>query len=559
MNRARRLMVAALLIALAASPARSAPPDDPFRPAENKGASPQPGKGAGPDDPFAPGAAGGGAWGGGSTIPIDSRTAVTFGPPGCPVAVVGSGVWDLKVNKSVATLVGAYEARALRAVSAEGGYFAAGSKSPNQTDTAVTVWNTKTGQRALEVPGDKKSYVDFLALTRERYLLLGGRHSDQVDVWDLESGKVVKRLTVPDRRVDTGKIAFSPDGKYFACVAHDKIVVTETATNKAVVTLDPPGPGAPADAAAKGPPGKRNPSLDAIFVYSWLGGLAFSPDGTELAAFSTHPGPRLLVWNVKGKLVLDEPVPMPRVVGHRSTLEWQPGGTGWLVNGYLYDRAAKRIVLSVRVPFAAEQMPHLLDKDRLIGTFGGDTSRLQVLAVPADKLSAAVKAMSGKDQSYLAPGKPVGLELQLTGLRGDDADTRKVLTDALTHRLSRDGIPVGDTKGTVLRLKLSEEAGDTLPIFERQSPFDFRGKYTGRAATEAKGAAVLELVARGETKPLWRGHLSAMSARSFKEEITDAAVRKSMLEHLTRQLGGMDMPYFIPKSKDVLALPAIVE
>ena len=149
--------------------------------------------------------------------------------------------------------------------------------------------------------------------------------------------------------------------------------------------------------------------------------------------------------------------------------------------------------------------------------------------------------------------------MELAGLRGDEAETRRMLIDALTRRLARDGIPVGERKNTVLRLKLAEAAGDTLPVFERQSPFDFRGADTGKKATEAKGAAVLELVVKGEDKPLWRGHLNAMSARSFQEEITDATVRKSMIEHLTRQLSGLDMPYFIPKSKETVALPAVVE
>ena len=135
-----------------------------------------------------------------------------------------------------------------------------------------------------------------------------------------------------------------------------------------------------------------------------------------------------------------------------------------------------------------------------------------------------------------------------------------MLVDALTRRrLPRDGISVAENKTTVLRLKLAEEAGNTLPIFERQSPFDIKGKDTGKKATEAKVAAVLELVVKGDDKPLWCGHLTAMFARSFKEEITDATVRKSMLEHLSKQLSGMDMPYFIPKSKNTVALPAVVE
>ncbi len=111
----------------------------------------------------------------------------------------------------------------------------------------------------------------------------------------------------------------------------------------------------------------------------------------------------------------------------------------------------------------------------------------------------------------------------------------------------------------MFRPVIRSSAGVRLTIFERQSPFDFKGKDTGKKAPKAKGAAILELTVKGEAKPLWRGHLTAMSARSFKEEITDATVRKSMREHLAKQLSGTDMPYFIPKSKDTVALPAVVE
>lgn len=527
---------------------------DPSAPDDNKKAD--------PDDPFTPEASKvpAAVWGGGG-IPITGNDGVTFGPAGCPVAIIGSSVWELKANKSAAKLAGPIEPRGLRALAADGKYFAAASKSPNQTNTAVGVWNTETGKRVLDVPGDPQAYVDFLAIARGKYVMLGGRHNNQIDVWDLETGKIARRLTVPDRRIETDKLAFTPDGKYFACIAHDKIVVTETATNNQVAVMAPPGPGLVLDAPAnaKALPPKRDPSFDAVFVYAWTQGLAFSPDGTQLAAFSTHPSPRLLVWNVKGELVLDEPAPMPRTISHRGSLEWQLDGSGWLVNGYLFDLASKRVTLSIRTPLGSEVLPHILDKDRVIGVFGADTSRLQTFTIPREKLNAALKQIAARAPSYLAPGAGVTLDLQLAGLRGDEAETRRLLTETLTRRLARDGIPVAEGKSTVLRLRLSEEAGDQLPIFQRQTPFDFQGKDTGKKATEAKGAAVLELISKGEDKPLWRGRLTAFSARSFQEEINDAAVRKSMLEHLKGQLSGMDMPYFIPKSKDTVALPAVVE
>jgi hypothetical protein len=204
-------------------------------------------------------------------------------------------------------------------------------------------------------------------------------------------------------------------------------------------------------------------------------------------------------------------------------------------------------------------LPHVIDKDRVIGVFGNDRTRLQTITIPWDKLTASMQQMTNKGAAYLIPGVPVSLDLVLTGLRGDEAETRRVLSEALTARLARDGIPVAAGSPTTLRLSLAETAGATLGIYERQSPFDFRGQDTGRRATEAKGAVSLELVTEGEPQPLWRGHLNAGSSRIFREEITNETIRKSMLEQLTRQLNGIDMPYYIPKDKKTVALPAVVE
>ena len=229
------------------------------------------------------------------------------------------------------------------------------------------------------------------------------------------------------------------------------------------------------------------------------------------------------------------------------------------MNGNLFDRASKRVVVSIRVPFASDVLPHLLDGERVIGVFGQDRNQLQTITVPWDKIKASLKQLAMKADAYLTPGEAVSLEVNLTRLRGDEAETRAFLTDAITKRLARDGIAVAANRPTVLKVRLAEQAGETLPIYERQSPFDLRGNDTGRKATEAKGSAVLEIAAKGEAQPLWRGHLNSTNARSFREEITDATVRKSMFEDLTRQLNAMDVPYFIPKSKDVVALPAVVE
>lgn len=475
-------------------------------------------------------------------IPLDTR--VTFGPVDCPVAVVGSGVYDLANSKVLRRLIGlSDEANALRALAADGKHFASASKSPNQANTAVTVWSTQTGKQVLEVPGENKVFVDLLVFVGDQQLLIGGRHSSQIVVWDIGAGKAVRQLTVPGRRVEAQKLAFTADGRFFACVADDKIVVTDAATNKPAAVMAHPGPrGAAPD------------NRDNVFVYAWTRALAYSPDGAELAAFSMHPSPRLLVWKSGGELVLDEPVPMPRHVTSRHVVEWLSDKSGWLVNGCLFDRASKRVVLVTRVPFAADVLPHLLDKERLIGVFGQDTERLHAIKIPWDKLRASLKQLAGKGPALVAPGEAVSLELALPGLPGDEP--RKILTDALTARLARDGIPVAADRPMVLRVRFSDEAEDA--IYEQQLLFDLRGKGT-RPPKEAKGAAVLELVAKGEARPIWRGHLKATPTRSLKEELADVGARKNLSGRLTGQLNALDMPYFVSKEKNYIALPAIVE
>jgi len=130
---------------------------------------------------------------------------------------------------------------------------------------------------------------------------------------------------------------------------------------------------------------------------------------------------------------------------------------------------------------------------------------------------------------------------------------------SLTQRLARDGIRAEKECPTYFRLKFAEEAGDELPIYERQSRWDFRGQDTGQTATEAKGSLIVELIVPGRDKPIWRETLSALSSRSYDGDINDATVRKSMLESLGRQISLLSFPYYIPESEDLPALPLVIE
>lgn len=288
--------------------------------------------------------------------------------------------------------------------------------------------------------------------------------------------------------------------------------------------------------------------------------IGFSPEGDEIAAFTTHPNPRLFCWSNRGKLLMD--VPIPDVAGRPGSgesLVWLPEKAGWLVNGVLVDRASRRAVLRIHKHLGDDWAIQALDNGRLLGRFSTNTSELRQFTIPWESLRASLAAMADKAPALLAPHQPVSLDVKVTQARGDLTQLAKLAREAVTKRIERDGITVADGQTTVVRVVLSEEAGRALPIFERQSPFDFRGRDTGRKATEAHGAALVEIVAAGEAEPLWRDTLKAASSRLFiDQEVTNEAVRQSMLDQMARQLNQLDIPYFIPKSRELVALPAVV-
>jgi hypothetical protein len=462
----------------------------------------------------------------------------------------------------VQTLAGEYEQRGITALSGDGRWFAAAMKSPNQQDTPVRVWDATTGKQALEVPGHPEHYADVIAFTRNKYLLIGGRDSSEVQVWDVETGKQAKTLQFPGSRLEKGKIAFTPDGQYFAAVADKELVVIKTATGKPAAVMGSPlsmeralpGQALPANV------NRRPDPSDSVFVYAWLQDLEFAPDSQELAGISTHPKPRLLCWDNRGKLQLDEPLDqLPSMAFWEHEIQWLPDKSGWIISGNVFDRATKRIVFGVRKEFGKETKVHALDRDRLLGAFPHNPGELTAIQVPWDRIAASLKAMHEGADAILSPSTPVSINIQLTGLRGDQQETARAIGDALVQRLARDGVKVERGKATTFQIKFTESAGDQLPIYERQNPFDFRGHDTGRTATEAKGVLVIEMLVQGQNQPLWRDTLNASNSTSFREEINDATVRKSMLENLSRDIAELNVPYFIPKSEELLALPVVIQ
>jgi hypothetical protein len=541
--------------------------DDPFKARGTPAAAAAPE----PTDPNAP-------WN--VRVPTEVGERVTLGAPGCPVVVSGKQVWNIRQGRIVCELDTRIDQNALAVLSDDGKYFAAALKSANQEGTAVRVWSTETGARLLEIPGVPKRYVDLMVFSLNKYLILGGRSTPDFQVWDIEQAKAIAPINVNAYRIERGKAAFSADGKFFLAIVNKKLTLFKTATGKPVTVMSPPHrldagpPPAPANSGAPKPtsirPARRNANApspspaansdDAYFIYVSMDELRFSPDGKEIAALSTLSSPQLIVWDINGKLLYHELLGIQSLGPDQFTLQWLPDKSGWLVGGLLIDRESKRAILEVHNKTRWIGRVALLDQDHLIGSFPDDPMQLRSYEIPWKQIRQSVTLMRDPTATLLKPSQPVSIKAELADEGGGDGNqTSATLVDALTQRLKRNGLSVAAGQDMVFHLKFSEKTGDTLPIYEKKSPFELQGRDTGRTIAERKGSLIIELTTSGQTAPVWRATINANSERSFREAINDNTVRKSMLDAAVSQIRTLNIPYFIPRNEQNLALPVVLQ
>ncbi len=515
------------------------------------------------------------------SIPVKQAASATFGPTGCPVVVVGQDVWYLKTGKVVRRLQGKYDARGRRALSGNGRHFAAvreqGSRDAGpDKGPPLIVWSCATGKQVLEIPRSAK--VDFLMFARYKYLMVGAEGTDAIEIWDVEAGKLVKKMMLPQEQpidspaggqnsaeedkpsdgfpsgipqrsfllYDKGVLDFSPDARYFACVVSDELGVYEAASGKRVVVMRPPSP----RRASSGTFGHLKKGVEPTLPL--IRSLKFSPDGKHLAA-SAHR--RVLCWDMQGELVFDGPV---RLVGTRGkpVFEWLPGQLGWIVDRNVYGRNSKQVLMALHTSASHDRPLHVRDADNLLGVFGEPESHLRNLPIPWDSFRASLDRMKAGVPALLAPGQSVSLRVQITNPRGDVNKTKGIIVDALTRRLEHDGMRVADGQPSVLQVRLAEKAGRQLRI-RIQRP---DGRVAEIVCVEAEGSVVVELLGAGESEPAWSKAFHAKNPRTFDEAvINDQTVRMSMLRNVANVLESLEMPYYLPKSKEYRALPVFVE
>jgi WD40 repeat protein len=147
--------------------------------------------------------------------------------------------------------------------------------SAGSWDGAISRWDATTGKRLSKMD----AYVGELTVARtpDGKGMVAVDAAGKLDLWDLNTGKIIKTLETPGRKRQ--ELLFTPDGKHLVIAAEKgPNTVWDLATGKKVDEFEPP------------------PKKDANADEYWWGLLGFSPDGKKLVASKFGRGTWMWTW-----------------------------------------------------------------------------------------------------------------------------------------------------------------------------------------------------------------------------------------------------------------------
>jgi WD40 repeat protein len=146
--------------------------------------------------------------------------ALAFSPDGTLLASGGGGpvgLWDAATGRMVLSLRSQGQVTSL-AFAPDGRRLAVGNRNPAR----VAVWELEYGRGIRTLRGLSSQAAHVCFSDDSRWLAALG-HNNLLAIWDLESEQLVRLLEAPRGRPDdAAALAFSPDGRRFACAAGEE-------------------------------------------------------------------------------------------------------------------------------------------------------------------------------------------------------------------------------------------------------------------------------------------------------------------------------------------------
>jgi WD40 repeat protein len=459
-------------------------------------------------------------------------------------------VWDLQAFQRTGAIkgkLGSSHTSPMRL--SPDGKFLAVTATDADPDRALEVWSFADGKLVKRIepkPRPKKILGFDFAGDGRLVVVIESEIAKLLQIHDFNTGAVVATHGLP-AKFQENSLAFSPGRKYVAYLTDAELRVVELEKGKLVGSQP-----------AKG----------------LCNGMAFSPDGTELAGlFFAAPGGRLIVWDfAKGEVVVEHALPSGPTfktpgwgdAGARS-IDWLPDGSAWLLAGHaLVNRKDGRWVWSVFAPAYMDangkmksnaliysQAVKLLDNDHALAALKARTGgRLEVVALPWPQIDASLKAVETNAPALLKSGGSLSLKFSIGNVRFSTAkEVEAGLTEAIRDGLAAEGITVADGQPVVLQVKYAEEPG---PPYRILGP----GASGNQSVTSTRFTTELSLIVPGTKGPVWTdqkietGLGRFTTSRKTGGRVDEAGMREGGFEGVKESVKSLGLPYFIPRPQD---------
>lgn len=290
---------------------------------------------------------------GGTTEPQDTSSGqrIAFSPDGKRIATYDNKlvhIRDAATGNILFTLAGHTEEVWALAFSPDGKHIATGS-----VDTTARVWDATSGRSLLTLT-EHTEPIEALAYSPDGMRLATASDDGTVKVWDASTGERVLELS--DFGSEVYGVAFSPDGLRLATVASDlkvwelsarSVVLTIAVAEGGMVGFSPDGTKLAATVGSQAKVWDANTGHELLTLSghtSGINGIAFSPDGQQLASASADTTAR--VWDL---------TPSQEVMtlsGQGTKVVYSPDGTQLATDGpggtiNIWDAVTHRKVLTL--------------------------------------------------------------------------------------------------------------------------------------------------------------------------------------------------------------------
>jgi|GEM_PF-2959145 len=301
---------------------------------------------------------------------------------------------DLTTGKTVGSIGGKLAVAAPSALSGDGKTFAI-SKSFGSTPSGTIVFDTTTGRRVADiVTGSRPEKLTFVG--PDKILIRTGFPKQSLTLHDAATG--VELFAFPMKEPFGAKMAVvTPGGKFMAYESSDAILLFDLTTGKSARDLPIPAS-----------EGSGKPRCD---------GLAFSPDGTELAGYFLHATPLVIRWDLTtGKVVATHKIDKPtRAYTEMAKIEYSADGLALMVvQELVIERTSGKTLYRTPAEVLGRTYRKLASATEVVDVTGvtGKNRGMVVLSQDKDKIAKLLKSFGeglGAVDALLPPTKSISL------------------------------------------------------------------------------------------------------------------------------------------------------